>query len=105
PYKPFEWDLPGGDLEFGEDPQIGILREIKEEAGLEVKNLQPFSVRAHVNKVSQFWVTVCYKAEAVNENVAISWEHDQFEWVTADEFLKRDASDKQKKFIEDLKKL
>lgn len=32
-----EWDLPGGVIETGESPAIGLVREIEEELGIEVK--------------------------------------------------------------------
>ncbi|MEH2420595.1 MAG: NUDIX domain-containing protein [Nostoc sp.] len=32
-----EWELPGGKLELGEDPEICCVREIKEELVLNVK--------------------------------------------------------------------
>jgi ADP-ribose pyrophosphatase YjhB (NUDIX family) len=35
PYKDF-WDLPGGFLEGGEDPEEGVKREIKEELQVEI---------------------------------------------------------------------
>jgi 8-oxo-dGTP diphosphatase len=37
--EPFKgcWDIPGGFLEPGEHPQDGMLREIKEETGLDVR--------------------------------------------------------------------
>jgi 8-oxo-dGTP diphosphatase len=28
------WTLPGGGLEFGEEPEVGVLRELEEETGL-----------------------------------------------------------------------
>ena len=37
--KPFKgwWDIPEGFLELGEHPEIGLVREIKEETGYDVK--------------------------------------------------------------------
>lgn len=32
-----KWDLLGGDVDFGEDTTESIIREIKEETGLEIK--------------------------------------------------------------------
>jgi 8-oxo-dGTP pyrophosphatase MutT (NUDIX family) len=32
-----EWELPGGQLERGEDPQAGLAREIAEESGWQVR--------------------------------------------------------------------
>jgi ADP-ribose pyrophosphatase YjhB (NUDIX family) len=34
--KAYPWGLPSGSLEYGEDPQDGIIREVREETGLEV---------------------------------------------------------------------
>ena len=36
------WEMPGGKLEFGEDPICGVLRETKEEAGLEGEVICPY---------------------------------------------------------------
>jgi len=35
--NPGHWTLPGGGLDFGEDPQDAVVREFKEETGLIVK--------------------------------------------------------------------
>lgn len=32
-----KWELPGGKLEFGENPEAAVVREIKEETGYDIK--------------------------------------------------------------------
>lgn len=40
------WTLPGGGLEFGEHPETGMVREVMEETGLEVRPLDVVGVDA-----------------------------------------------------------
>ncbi len=102
PSNPNKWDFPGGDLDFGEDAIKEIIREIKEESGLEVKDLKSFDVESHINKDGDFWVTIAYTAKAVSNEITLSFEHDEFKWLTADEFLKLEFVDKLKRFIRNL---
>ena len=50
-YRKFHpWGLPGGGLEYGETPQNGVRREVREETGLEVqveKLLDAVSAETH----------------------------------------------------------
>lgn len=39
PYKGY-WDIPGGFLEAGEHPEDGLVREVREETGLQVKPIE-----------------------------------------------------------------
>ena len=56
-----KWDLPGGSLEFGEKPLIGLSREISEETGLTIQESELLSVLSH---------TVVYKlANGENEEM------------------------------------
>ena len=49
PTRPNTWDLPGGDLDFGEDATKSVIREIQEETGLSVENVRPFDVESIIN--------------------------------------------------------
>lgn len=51
------WTLPGGGLHFGEDPAVGVLRELTEETGLEgeVRSLAFVQSSAGVNPAGDAW--------------------------------------------------
>lgn len=98
PTYPLHWDLPGGDLEYGEEPIAGIIREIKEESGLDVSNVRPFDVHSRKG-TDGFFVTVAYCCKAASDVVTISWEHDDYKWVTKEEFLKLPAAPKIIQFV------
>ena len=102
PSNPDKWDFPGGDLDFGEDAIKGIIREIKEETGLEVKDLKPFDVESHIYENEEFWVTIAYTAKVIVDKVVLSFEHDEFKWVTPEEFLRLESPDKLKRFVKNL---
>jgi ADP-ribose pyrophosphatase YjhB (NUDIX family) len=42
-----KWDLPGGSLEFGENPLNGLSREILEETGLTIQKSDLINVLSH----------------------------------------------------------
>lgn len=55
PY-PNMWDLPGGHVEDGETPRDCIIREMKEEVGLVIEGIEPFSVVQFENRTEYvFW--------------------------------------------------
>lgn len=104
PANALKWDLPGGDIEFGEDPIKSIQREIKEETGFVVNNPIIFDIEAHINSQGEYWVTGAFRAFNPKGKLFISWEHDLYKWVTVDEFLKLKISKKLRRFANTLKK-
>lgn len=105
PSHPLYWDLPGGDIEFNENPYKSMLREIKEETGLTARNLSLFDIFSGVNSIGDYWITTAYTAFVANNKLKISWEHDLYKWVTVDEFLKLKIPKKLRGFAKNLKKI
>ena len=101
--RPLTWDLPGGDVEFGEDLTESIKREVREEAGIEVKDLTLLDAIGRVTPQNEYWVSLGYFARVPQDTeVTVSWEHDQYEWLTREEFLARESSSRIKRFLENV---
>lgn len=78
--RPGGWDFPGGGLDR-EDPESGILREIKEETELSVTELQSVVCLTQDLEKESPMLIIGYRARATSTVVQLSWEHDQFKWV------------------------
>jgi len=101
--RPLTWDLPGGNLEFGEELISSVLREIEEETGIKVGELFLLNVFENLDSINLFRVTIGYKTKAKNTNVTLSHEHIDFKWVTPEEFTKLDIYEPHKKLVEQFK--
>lgn len=98
-----KWSLPGGGLDKGEKSEEGILREIKEEVRIIVKDLQPFYIKTYLDG-DDFIVIISYQAKYTSGNVVLNWEHDNFKWISAKEALSMNLTPDAKDIISNLKK-
>ncbi|MDD5527547.1 MAG: NUDIX hydrolase [Patescibacteria group bacterium] len=84
------WDFPGGTLEDGEQPILGAKREIREETGLVVKDLQLFYCVSNIDaKKKKQFITLIFlgKTKANPKKIKLSKrEHGEFKWIELDEF-------------------
>jgi 8-oxo-dGTP diphosphatase len=78
------WELPGGGLEYGEPPHEALIRELKEETGLDIKILKPVytftAIRENYQTVGIGFLTI-----PTNDHVILSDEHTDYRFVSQDE--------------------
>jgi 8-oxo-dGTP diphosphatase len=83
--RPNEWDLPGGNVIFGEIHLDAIRREIHEETALKVRDLQIVQVATGFDREhSLYHFFIGYRCVAQSTQLNLGIEHEQFEWVTPD---------------------
>lgn len=90
PWRPGYWDTPGGFVDPGEVPIESAAREAKEEANLDVENLQKVEIKPFGRLVKYFYVTRSYSGNVKlepNEKTGIL-EHDDHRWVSLEELVK-----------------
>lgn len=86
--RPNTWDIPGGSAHYGELHKDTLIREVKEESGLSVENIQEINViTSYDSKKPMYFIIIGSVCTATSDNVTLSSEHGEYKWVTAQEFL------------------
>ncbi len=90
-----EWDIPGGRINFGEEPEEGLKREIEEETGLaleEIKEILDVST-VFKNEEKQI-VRITYLCTVKEGKDNISNEHTEMQWLEKEEIKELEFKDK-----------
>lgn len=98
-----KWELPGGGLDWGEKPEEGIRREVKEEMGLEVIFVaeQPaYLTTTQRDSDGQWTANVLFETKVANFNFAPSSECVNIKFVTKEEALELNLFTTVKKFLQ-----
>jgi len=89
------WDIPGGRVEYGENPYDTLHREVKEEVHLEVEIVRPLGVWWFYRTLSDNKQVVCttFLCKPKHTNVDLSKNPveieniEEYKWVTKEELL------------------
>jgi len=106
------WDFGGGRLEFGEDPKIGVLREVLEEYGVDgeiVEQLPAHSIIRENKGVKTHWLNIPFLikvdlTKVLNGDPEKIAEIEFFELNNLPQPLHQGASHTMKKFKENFEK-
>lgn len=90
---PYKWEFPGGKLLTGETPEACIIREIREELGVEISVIQLLPSVRHVDsknaiKLIPFICTIRKGEISLTEHRLYRWVHRsnlfELDWLEAD---------------------
>jgi 8-oxo-dGTP diphosphatase len=84
-----KWDVVGGRIEKGQNFKESLLREIREEAGIEVEIKEPFFVdewRPKVKEENWQIIGIYFKCTTKSNNIKLSDDHSEFKWINSKEF-------------------
>jgi len=76
--------LPGGMIDYRENPNEAIVREIIEETGITTNSCKVVFVSTEQSPA--YILTFFYVTHVENETVQISAEHTDYRWISVDEF-------------------
>lgn len=89
PEKSYQPDLPGGIVDAGEPENLGVIREVQEECGID---LDPAKIRlayaetVHDEKENKSVTKLLYITHLDDAPaVTLSWEHSDYKWVSVAE--------------------
>lgn len=86
--NPDTYEFPGGRLQFGEELEEAVKREIKEETGLDVLTQRMFNAWTFTKKDKGFQLTgIDFLCITNQEEIHLGEEHSRAEWLNVEEIL------------------
>lgn len=81
------YDLPGGRLEYGEQLEDGLRRELWEETGLSIDRVCLLDAWTTVLADGRYLLVIAYSAHSVDTSCRLSDEHTAYDWHAPSQLL------------------
>ncbi len=91
------WNLPGGGVESGETPWAGVIREVKEETGLDVEIIRLTGVYSKPHKDK---IVLAFECRVIGGEITLNDESREIKYFALSE-LPKNTSPKQVERIKD----
>jgi len=91
PVYPEKWAIPGGKVEENESLEEGLRQEIREEAGVEIKNIFYATNFSFTRPDNKHVIGIVFGCEYDSGEVTAGDDMDSMDWFTVQEFAKKDV--------------
>ena len=95
------WEFPGGKIEVGESPHDALVRELREELGVEVQAAQPLGQFTHVYTDRSVEIDLWLVTQFAGEPQGL--DDQALRWVSLDELAACDLLEADRPMIEPLR--
>ena len=100
-----KWSIPGGLVELGESTERAVVREVREETGLEVEKPELFDVVDNVEldedgRIKYHFVMIDYFVKLRSGVLKASSDAEELKWVPLDEVERYDLTKTFRAFIQ-----
>jgi len=97
--RPGGIDLPGGGVDAHESPEAAAIREVFEETGIVIDTAKIITSEYTLGHQDP-WVMLGFSAYVDDAEVVLSWEHDQYMWVSLDDVKASELPERYKHMVQ-----